>query len=293
VVTGCAPHRPPPPSTHRIPSAHRPPRPARQVHIPESSDPAAFDPAGLAPLPELKADDGQGDGACSFLFLSVFKAEFRKGWDLLLKAFVAEFQQSDGVCLLMVTDGTTTRDGESLTAFLAAQVSTKKKVSPKKQPPRVRLHTEGLSQEELRRFYKSADAFALPSRSEPSGKIVMEAMLMELPVLASAFGGQSDFMTKNNSYSLKTKMVDIPSQPGADLRMLYGKQWCEASVPHLKSRMRHVVKHPKEARRKGVQARKDIARRYNPALIGRKVRGLLEASAARLSLRQKQGKGEL
>jgi len=38
-----------------------------------------------------------------FKFLSVFKWEARKGWDVLLRAYFEEFQQSDPVCLYIRT----------------------------------------------------------------------------------------------------------------------------------------------------------------------------------------------
>ncbi len=56
------------------------------------------------------------------------------------------------------------------------------------------------------RIFASADAFVLPSRGEGWGLPLMEAMSMGLPTIATAFGGNLDFMNGTNSYLVKVSL---------------------------------------------------------------------------------------
>jgi hypothetical protein len=82
--------------------------PQKLIHIPESADWRMFDPGLVsetdAELTELTATTK----GC--VFLSVFKAEERKGWKTTLSTFIAEFDASDDVELVIVSDGFLTRD---------------------------------------------------------------------------------------------------------------------------------------------------------------------------------------
>ena len=57
-------------------------------------DPAAHKPVTIRMLPEVEQAVGStaAGGNTSFVFLSIFKWEGRKGWDVLLKAFLEEFK---------------------------------------------------------------------------------------------------------------------------------------------------------------------------------------------------------
>lgn len=87
----------------------------------EPVDTNEFDPATVKPLPYSLVEGplGQGEptgeavmgatasGGADLVrvtrFLSVFKWEYRKGWDVLLRAFLGEFSRSDPVVLYILT----------------------------------------------------------------------------------------------------------------------------------------------------------------------------------------------
>lgn len=74
-------------------------RPEKLHIVPEAVDTVLFDPSAASPLDIMAEDD-------SFKFLSVFKWEARKGWDVLLRAYFEEFTPGDKVislCFRFVT----------------------------------------------------------------------------------------------------------------------------------------------------------------------------------------------
>merc|ERR1712187_753329 len=84
---------------------------SKVVVVPEAVDTDLFNPAKHEPLDAAQLSPGRhGKGRKIhnnteqvFRFLSVFKWEKRKGWDILLQAYFEEFSADDNVELIMKT----------------------------------------------------------------------------------------------------------------------------------------------------------------------------------------------
>jgi len=191
-----------------------------------------------------------------FVFLSNFKWEQRKGWDLLLRAYWAEFSsEAKGRVLLRIKTYLPSwepgpRDlDEWLDTFAAEQG-----VQRAELPTVVLLQGEDMPRATLRNLYAAADAFVLPTRGEGWGLPIAEAMAMALPVIATNWSGPTALLSADNSFPL----------PPA--RMLPGGQ-AEPSVPELRRAMRTVLEQPGEAAARGARAREDMARWYTPSAV--------------------------
>jgi len=102
-----------------------------------------------------------------------------KGVDLLLEAFAAVTAQTDAV-LEIIGDGEMRGELEAQTARLSLDS---------------RIVFSGwLSQEQCALKLQQADALVLPSLREPGGSVVMEAMAVGLPVIATNWGGPMDYI---------------------------------------------------------------------------------------------------
>jgi glycosyltransferase involved in cell wall biosynthesis len=114
-------------------------------------------------------------------------------------------------------------------------------------------------------IFASVDAFVLPSRGEGWGRPHVEAMSMELPIIATEWSGPTEFMKRdNNSYPLKyTKLAPIPTGS------FNGHLQAEPDIDDLRRLMRHVIDNPEEAKAYGQQARKDMKKHYNPTKIAK------------------------
>ncbi|GLT50055.1 hypothetical protein SLA2020_235670 [Shorea laevis] len=85
--------------------------PSKVVKVVQSVDVKFFDPSKYEPLDlasignlVLGAKTTISDLKKKFVFLSVFKWEHRKGWDVLLKAYLKEFSKIDEVVLYLLTN---------------------------------------------------------------------------------------------------------------------------------------------------------------------------------------------
>jgi len=105
-----------------------------------------------------------------FRFISVFKWSYRKGPDLLLKAYLEEFSAKDNVSLLLVTRALNVPEEVGFKVikedFDAVKASINK---PEEELPHIALYPELVPERKMPSLYKSCDAFILLSRGEGFG----------------------------------------------------------------------------------------------------------------------------
>ena len=102
-----------------------------------------------------------------FVFISVFGWGYRKGYDVLLKAYFDEFDANDNVSLLIVS-----RYQSQSTRFhrnkIREDIDKFIKEFPNKDMPHVVRYSHIIPEQQMPQLYRSADCFVLPSRGEGS-----------------------------------------------------------------------------------------------------------------------------
>jgi glycosyltransferase involved in cell wall biosynthesis len=205
----------------------------RPLHvIPLGIDPDHFNPDITGyPLPN------------TFTFLSIFEWGERKAPEVLLRAFSDEFSAGEPVlliCRALNRDGDVNiaRDveGLNLNPLGGRIVFSINEVIP--------YHQAGA-------LYRSADCFVLSSRGEGWGMPILEAMACGLPVIATDWSAQRDFMNHGNAYPVEVERI-VPAEAKCPYYKGFG--WAQPSYEHLRAMMRYVYEHPDEARAKGMRA---------------------------------------
>lgn len=203
----------------------------------------------------------------AFVFLSVFKWEWRKGWDVLLlsywKAFHNHELEQDVVLRIktyrppvgLLAD-VYMESGPAEVRDEIAQFAQGMLGSSIDELPRVEIISEHMSRAELRKLYHKANAFVLPTRGEGWGLPVVEAMASGLPVIVTNFSGPSSYLTELNSYPIPVQMVDEQG-------------FAHPSVPGLVEHLRACVGDREAARRRGAQGRVDMVKKYSTEAVGR------------------------
>lgn len=171
--------------------------------VPEAVDVHFFDPSKVDKPYDLASELEHEITDKTTVFLSIFKWEERKAWRVLLKAYFQEFTREDDVLLVLLTNAYHVAT-ESARDFLDVIEDFTMEAVGKKLDELPRLHVlpPHVPQDEMPSLYKAATAFALPSRGEGWGRPHVEAMAMELPIIATFWSGTTEYMTEANSYPL-------------------------------------------------------------------------------------------
>lgn len=255
---------------------------ARPPSVPQAA------PAALRPhLTQTGAPSVARGGNRSTVFLSIFKWEARKAWDVLLTAYFDEFSADEPVELYIKTSpfhSDANFDRQIRELLRGREDASERHGADRgrlmRRLPPVYLIDDHLSLEQLAALYKAADAFVLPSRGEGWGRPQVEAMAMELPVIATNWSGPTAYLTDANGYPLAIRGL-VPIETGP----FRGHRWADPSPAHLRQLMRRVHDSPTEARLKGRRARRDMIERFSPGVVAQLVAGQLHRIAVALRTR--------
>lgn len=227
-------------------------------------------------------------GAQGFVFLSVLDWQKRKGWDVLVYTFLTEFPLPGTATLVIKASSIYDVDKDEMEDELRKFIIKHKLGNSI--PSHLVLMSDSLAAAAMPSLYRSADAFVLPTRGEAWCRPVMEAMLMELPVIVTKWGGHMEYVRPRNAYLLDYQLKNITA--AQRIKKYMGQSWAEPSIAHLAKLMRHVLEHRDEALKKAKHGRKDIFRKYTQQVVSKMVLKRLELIRKK-KLKQPKTKTEL
>lgn len=185
----------------------------------------------------------------SFKFLHISSCFPRKGVDILLKAYEEAFTSQDDVSLVIKTFPNPHNDIETL-------LKNHKNANPNF--PEVELINEDLQDAYIVSLYQQCDALAAPSRGEGFGLPMAEAMLFDMPVITTGFGGQRDFCSDETSW-----LIDFTFAKAQTHMNLFNSYWAEPSREDLSRLMKLLHKMPKnDSMQKTQKAKENILKNY-------------------------------
>ncbi len=170
----------------------------------------------------------------AFSFLHVSSCFPRKGVDILLKAYGKAFKSSDAVSLVIKTFANPHNE---------VHLWLEREQKANRDYPEVIIIEDDLSDAQLKALYMHSDVLVGPSRAEGFGLPFAEAMLSDLPVITTAWGGQLDFCSDETAW-----LVDYEFTKAQTHFELFDSVWAEPSPLHLAKQMRQLYALPKEQR---------------------------------------------
>ena len=202
----------------------------------------------------------------TFTFLSVFEWGERKAPEILLRAFSDEFSAAEPVLLIIRA---LNRDGD---VNIARDVE---RLNLNRHGGRIVFSiNEVIPYHQAGALYRSADCFVLSTRGEGWGMPILEAMACGLPVIATDWSAQRDFMNHGNAYPVEVERI-IPAEAKCPYYKGFG--WAQPSYEHLRALMRHVFEHPAQARAKGMQAAAEVHEKWTWDQSAAKIMARLDA----------------
>lgn len=200
-----------------------------------------------------------------FLFLAIQEWSDRKNPLGLLRAFVDAFSGRTDVGLLLKIG---LRYVSSPAAVRSALHELLRPRAGRAQPPPVYVIAEELTRQTVARLYARADAYLSLHRSEGFGLCLAEAMAHGLPVVATGYSGNLDFMDAQSAYLIEHRVIPVKVELGPQDLWTGAMEWAEPSHEHAVATLRGVVADPDRAARLASCGKARIAAELSPERIG-------------------------
>lgn len=206
-----------------------------------------------------RSDFGLRDDA--FVFLSSFDFNSflaRKNPLDTIRAFRLAFADGRQDVQLLIKSSNGHRHPDRLRELLDAASGDK----------RILVRDEVIDRAHVQALQRCADAYVSLHRSEGFGLGLAECMRLGKPVIATAWSGNMEFMTPQNSCLVDYEMVAV-----AQGEYLYhdGQRWAQPNVEHAAKYMRRLVEQPTYAAELGKRAASDIREKLSPKTVSGKL----------------------
>ncbi|MGV3524139.1 MAG: glycosyltransferase family 4 protein [Candidatus Sericytochromatia bacterium] len=221
--------------------------PADRLHvIPNGVDTDLYHPEG--PVYELPTQK-----KCRFLYVG--GTLFRKGFDLMLNAYLAAFGPEDDVCLVIKDYGALGQySGDTVLKRLYKEIHNPHSAEI------VLLLEDHLSDADLVSLYRACQVYLQAYRAEGFGMPILEAMACGLPVVIPDEGPAPEFCPPEASWRLPTTAHFLPRE--AEHMPGFSERWTalpsfyyEPHAPSLTALLRELAADPAICQAKGLAAR--------------------------------------
>lgn len=189
----------------------------------------------------------------NFDFLSVYK---RKNPEAIIRALEQAFVPADRVRLILKTI-----HGEAGSPHYACF---QKLVEGMQLKSKLLVINENLERNELMNMINASDCYVSLHRSEGLGLGMLEAMSMAKPVIATNFGGNTDFTRADNALLVEYELTEVGK--GAEPYQA-GWLWAEPNIAQASLHMRKLYLDREYAYSLGLRAQQSVKEQYNDAVF--------------------------
>jgi glycosyltransferase involved in cell wall biosynthesis len=119
---------------------------------------------------------------------------------------------------------------------------------------------------------RNCDAVLSLHRAEGFGRLMAEAMALGIPVIASRYSGNLDYMTDENSWLIDGELIAL--FPG-DYAFHQHQEWFEPSIAEAARALRECAADPRDRRRRATLGMNVVVEKYNLVTCGNTYSNLL------------------
>jgi glycosyltransferase involved in cell wall biosynthesis len=177
-----------------------------------------------------------------FRIFSMSQWIYKKGFDILIKAYCQEFFDNTDTELFIKTyrhetlKGAKSETEKNIILQEAKQYKNSIFNYSKNPSCKIAIKTGYVDEREIQEYYEKSSIFCLPTRGEGFGLTIAQAALSGLPCLVPDLGGQKDLVDPALNTLINSRMEYV-----SNLNGLYGKDMkhVEADISSLREKMRY------------------------------------------------------
>lgn len=128
--------------------------------------------------------------------------------------------------------------------------------------PRIEILEQMLPLQYLFKLMASADCIVSAHRGEGFGYLPAYGLALAKPVIATDWGGVTDFCTHDTSFPVAAPLVDVPK--GHSISHAPHAQWADVNPFDLAEKMRTVYHNPAQAKARGRKGQQTVQTLYAP-----------------------------
>jgi glycosyltransferase involved in cell wall biosynthesis len=207
-----------------------------------------------------------------FKFYSIFQWGERKGYNILLDAYIKEFSADDPVVLILKVNPIQST-GHGITK-IRRDILTARQRSNKSSQPRIILITNHLSIEEVNGLHTVGDCFVLPHHGEGWGMPIHSAMVFGKKIITTKYGGVTEHLNDESAMIIQHSFV--PTQKMSWNPWYSPEQkWAKPNIEHLMFLMREAYNSRGKENIIGENAKK-IGQKFSSEFLTKRITNLLE-----------------
>lgn len=197
--------------------------------------------------------------ATVFLFIFDFYSHIERKNPLgLIEAFRKAFGDDPNKLLIIKHSHGNAFPGELKSLVNAAAGSTN-----------IRLMQEYIPRPDLLALMRCANAYVSLHRAEGFGLTMAEAMALCIPVIATDYGGSTDFLNPETGFPIPWKLKTIEKNIGPYEE---GMQWAEPEIDAAAEAMRSIITNRDDAKARAARAKAFIEEHFNLKTIGERMK---------------------
>ncbi len=217
---------------------------------------------------QIKNYNIKGINEDTFVFYDIFQWTERKDPVSLIKAYWYAFRNNEDVALVLKAYRGDYSDTEK--DAIRSTINRLKQVTRLGNYPPIYFISDILTEDEIRGLHNRCDCYVTLNRGEGFGLSPFQAGAYGKPVIATGFGGVTEYLKKENSYLVNYTLTPVHGMPWSPWYKA-DQLWAQADVVDGANKMLHVYNNQEEAKEKGKQLQKYINTNFSYDVIGKKM----------------------
>lgn len=185
----------------------------------------------------------------------------RKNPEAAIHAFKQAFPGNEDVCLTVKARGQRDLGKREWLAQLA------------KDDPRIKVVDQLMTRADINALTADHDVFLSLHRSEGLGLGCAEALAAGKAVVATDYGGSTDFINDDTGYPVQWSRIDVGPD---DYILAENATWAEPSIDHAAETLRFIYENPQDARKKVERGFQNLVKNHSYEAVGNRMLELLQ-----------------